>query len=161
MPILTNSDCQKVTVTEAASSATSSPISGVISSADKSNLNVGMITGLVVGLGLGLGLILAGIFFIIRSRKHTRDQKASEESRERDVQQEAIELPSPTTLIDMMPAKKLSEVPESQESFPPHELPHDREFPPELDGGSHNRQSVATSANSVSKSKFNSPWGQL
>lgn len=47
-----------------------------------------------------------------------------------------------------MPAKKSSELPESQESLP-HELPHDREFPLELDGGSHNRQSV-TSANSVS-----------
>lgn len=111
-----------------------------------------MITGLVVGLGLGLGLILASILFIIRSRKHHRDQSASEEICEHE--QEAIELPSPAILTDM-PEKKLSELPDSQESLR-HELPHDREFPPELDGGSHYRQGV-TSANSVSKSKFNSP----
>lgn len=90
-----------------------------------------------MGLGLGLGLILASIFFIIRSRKH-RDRKASEESSEHE--QEAAELPSPATLINM-PEKKLSELPDCQESLR-HELPHDLEFPSELDGGSNNRQGV-------------------
>lgn len=94
-----------------------------------------MIIGLVVGLGLGLGLILAGIFFIIRSRKH-RDRKASGESSEHE--QEATELPSPITLI-YVPEKKVSELPDGQESLR-HELPHDHEVPSELDGGSHNRQ---------------------
>lgn len=112
-----------------------------------------MITGLVVGLGLGLGLILASILFIIRSRKQ-RDQLASEEEI-REHEQEAIELPSPTILIDM-PEKKLSELPDSQESLR-HELPQDREFPPELDGGGiHYRQGV-TSAQLGIKSKLNSP----
>lgn len=96
-----------------------------------------MITGLVVGLGLGFGLILASILFIIRSRKH-RDRKASEESSEHE--QEAKELPFPTPLL-YMPENKLSELPDGQDSLR-HELPHDREFPSELDGGSHNRQGV-------------------
>lgn len=90
-----------------------------------------------MGLGLGLGLILAGIFFIIRSRKH-RDRNASEESSEH--MQEAKELPSPTAPI-YIPEKKLSELPDGQDSLR-HELPHDREFPSELDDGSHNRRGV-------------------
>lgn len=98
-----------------------------------------------MGLGLGLGLILAGIFFIIRSRNH-RDRKASEESSEDE--QEAKELPSPTPLIDM-PEKKLSELPDGQDSLP-HELPHDREFPSELDDGSHHRAGGTYIGNSVS-----------
>lgn len=66
------------------------------------------------------------------------NRKASGESSEQELK--ATELPSPLTPI-YMPEKKLSELPDGPESLR-HELPHDRELPSELDGGSHNRQGV-------------------
>ena len=122
-------------VTQIASLATSS----AASAAGKSSSQVGIITGLVVGLGLGFGLILVD-FFLIWSRKH-RDQKDSEECSPLWSLEEANELPSPTPMIHM-PGKTLSEVPDGQDALQ-HELPHNREFPSELDNGIINRRSVA------------------
>ena len=123
-------------VTQIASLATSS----AASAAGKSSSQVGIITGLVVGLGLGFGLILVDFFFIIWSRKH-RDQKDSEECSPLWSLEEGKELPSPTPLIHM-PGKTLSELPDGQDALQ-HELPHNREFPSELDDGIINRRSVA------------------